>query len=69
MIVLMHSSALTFLTCLNVVSSRPKYRTEDSLDRDARLKDRIEDADFSALDWKLDGYEIDEDLKKLLYSL
>lgn len=55
--------------CLNVVSSWPKYRTEDSLDRDARLKDRIEDVDFSALDWKLDGYEIDEDLKKLLYSL
>lgn len=46
-----------------------EYRTEDSSDRDARFKDRIEDADFSALDWKLDGYEIDEDLRKLLYSL
>ncbi|XP_022103851.1 translation initiation factor IF-2-like isoform X2 [Acanthaster planci] len=46
------------------------YVTEDTIDQESLVaKERVEDADFLALDWKLDGCVINPSLKRLLYML
>ncbi len=44
-------------------------RTEDTVEMEGNSKERVETADFSALDWKLEGCTVNTPLKKLLYRL
>ncbi|XP_071945017.1 uncharacterized protein [Antedon mediterranea] len=43
--------------------------TEEAAELLNHKKERIEDADFSALDWKLEGCKIQPELRRLLYQL
>ncbi|XP_033126702.1 serine/arginine repetitive matrix protein 1-like isoform X3 [Anneissia japonica] len=43
--------------------------TEEAAELLNHKKERIEDADFSALDWKLEGCKIQPELRQLLYQL
>ncbi|XP_038059750.1 proteoglycan 4-like isoform X2 [Patiria miniata] len=46
------------------------YVTEDTIDQENLVaKERVEDADFLALDWKFEGCVINSSLKRLLYML
>ncbi|XP_072033251.1 uncharacterized protein [Amphiura filiformis] len=46
-----------------------EFVTEDTVEMDGSSKERVETADFSALDWKLQGCTVNPPLKKLLYKL
>ncbi|XP_033627003.1 proteoglycan 4-like [Asterias rubens] len=47
-----------------------EFVTEDTVDKEGLVeKEKVEDADFLALDWKFDGCVINEPLKRLLYML
>ncbi|XP_006812778.1 uncharacterized protein LOC100372411 [Saccoglossus kowalevskii] len=47
----------------------PNFVTEDTAHLPEHQKEKVEDADFSALDWKLDGYPVNPPVKKILYML
>ncbi|KAL8559857.1 hypothetical protein ACOMHN_016903 [Nucella lapillus] len=47
----------------------PCYTTEDTLEKPEYQRERIETADFSALDWKLHGIKIGDKMKKLLKTI
>ncbi|KAK7087151.1 uncharacterized protein [Littorina saxatilis] len=47
----------------------PFYTTEDTLEKPEYQRERIEAADFEALDWKLKGIEVKDKLRKLLKTI
>ncbi|XP_077995472.1 uncharacterized protein LOC144448958 [Glandiceps talaboti] len=47
----------------------PKFVTEDTVHLAEHQKEKVEDADFEALDWKLDGCQVNPPVKRILYML
>ncbi|XP_076452918.1 uncharacterized protein LOC143288392 isoform X1 [Babylonia areolata] len=47
----------------------PHYTTEDTVEKAEYQRDKIETADFEALDWKLHGVKVGEKMTKLLKTI
>ena len=55
--------------CTQILTVCVTDRTEDTLERPEYQRERIETADFGALEWKLHGIKVSDKMKKVLKTI